>query len=200
MGAQSDLEPEVIQARHDDAFLAELLKGIVSKKDDIRFHCHKVLSCLSEREPKRLYSYWDTFVDMLDSTNHYHRYIALHLLANIVVVDTKNRFEKVYVLYFNNIAGDRTMVAGHTTLNAGKIAKAKPLLQQKITTMLLDIDSLYKGKQMDLMKAYVIQAFDYYFDVAKDKKKIIDFVRAQVNSKSPKTRKVAKDFLSKWNQ
>jgi hypothetical protein len=53
-----------------------------------------------------------------------------------------------------------------------------------------------------LIKSYAIEAFDEYFETAEDedKKMILEFVRGQVASSSPKTRKKAKEFLKKWDQ
>jgi hypothetical protein len=41
-------------------------------------------------------------------------------------------------------------------------------------------------------------AFDRYFETAKDKEKIVEFVKQQMDSRSPKTRKGAKEFLDRW--
>lgn len=89
------------------------------------------------------------------------------------------------------------MTAGHVAFTSGKIAKAKPNLQSKITDKLLNINTIYQGKQIELIKAYVIDAFDEYFDEAKNKKEIVEFVKKQLKSESPKTRKKAKEFLEK---
>lgn len=193
-----DMEEAVVKALKDDDVLSELLEGILSKQDEIRFNCHQVLMHLTEMQPEVLYPNWDYLTDLLDSDNHYHRYIAINLLANLVEADTEDMFEEIFDKYFGNIDGDRTMVAGQAALNAGKIARAKPNLQKKITDKLLNIEKTHRGKQVELIKAYAIEAFNEYFDEAVDKGKIIDFVKAQFESQSPKTRKVAKEFLKKW--
>jgi len=51
----------------------------------------------------------------------------------------------------------------------------------------------------ELIKASVIEAFDEHFEEAESKGKIREFVRGQLNSESPKTRKRAKEFLDKWS-
>ena len=145
-----------------------------------------------------MYQKWDYLADLLDSDNHYHRYISINILANLAIVDIENKFEKMFDKYFSNIDGDRTMAAGQAALNSGKIAKVKPNLQTKITNRLLNIDKTHQGKQIDLIKAYVIEAFNEYFEESLDKSKILDFVKAQLESKSPKTRKVANESLKKW--
>ena len=48
------------------------------------------------------------------------------------------------------------------------------------------------------MKAGAIEAFDEYFEEAKDKKKILEFVKDQLKCRSPKTKKKATEFLRKW--
>ena len=179
--------------------LYQLLEDIFSKKDEIRSKSFNILINLSEEQPEVLYPKWDFFASLLDSHNHYHRYISINILANLALVDSENKFEIIFEKYFNNLSGDRTMVAGQAALNSGKIAKAKPNLQRKITNILLEIEKIHQGKQIELIKAYVIEAFNEYFEKSSDKNKILDFVAAQLESKSPKTRKLAKEFLRKWN-
>jgi hypothetical protein len=188
----TDLEKKVLEEE-----LSKALDGIMSKKDEIRSASFKILKRISEEQPNALYPKWDYLANLLDSDNHSHRYISINLLANLSKVDVKNRFEKIFDKYFGNIESERTMVAGQAALNSGKIAKAKPKLQTKITNRLLNIDKTHQGKQIELIKAYVIEAFNEYFEESLDKDKILDFVKAQLESKSPKTRKVAKEFLKK---
>jgi hypothetical protein len=183
---------------NDDGKLSAALEGVLSKKDEIRSNSFKILMHVSEEQPKVLYPKWDYLADLLDSDNHYQRFISINILANLAAVDIKNKFEKIFDKYFSNIGGYRTMVAGQAALNSGKIAKVKPNLQTKITNRLLNIDKTHRGKQIDLIKAYVIEAFSEYFEESSDKKKILDFVKAQLESKSPKTKKLANEFLKKW--
>lgn len=191
------VEEAASKALKEGETLAELLEGIVSKQDKIRFNSYHVLLHISEHNPDILYPKWDYLADLLTSDNHYNRYIVINLLARLVKVDKENKFEVCFDRYFDNIAGEKTMVAGQAALNAGKITKAKPNLQAKITYTLLNIDQIHRGKQTELMKAYAIEALNDYFDEIADKEKIVDFVKAQLVSASPKTRKAAKIFLEK---
>ena len=145
-----------------------------------------------------MYPKWDYLAALLKSDNHYHRYVSINILANLAKVDVKNKFEKIFDEYFGNIDEDRTMVAAQTALNSGKIAIAKPNLQTKVTNRLLNIGKTHQGKQTELIKAYAIEAFSEYFEESSGKNMILDFVEAQLESKSPKTRKLAKEFLKKW--
>jgi len=83
--------------------------------------------------------------------------------------------------------------------NSGKIALTKPELETEITNRLLNIDGTVQ-RHKDLVKASAIEAFDAYFEKSKDQERIIEFVKAQLNCESPKTRKMAAAFLKKWSR
>ena len=54
------------------------------------------------------------------------------------------------------------------------------------------------AERKELIKTGAIEAFGEYFEEAADKDKIIRFVKEQQNSKSPKARKLAMEFLKRW--
>ena len=199
MDSKDQLEKIVKKAITDDTLLCKSLQGILSKKDEIRHNNYQILLQISKTHPKILYLKWDFLADLLNDDNHFHRYIAINLLANLASVDSKNKFEHIFNRYFSNIESNRTMVAGQAALNSGKIAKEIPNLRTKITNILLKIDKIHQGKQTELMKGYAIKAFNEYFKETEDKNEILEFVKAQSNSNSPKTKKIAKEFLKKWN-
>lgn len=178
--------------------LSELLEGILSKDDEVRYPSFKALFIISKEHPEVLYPKWDFFVKLISSYNSYKKLIGLRIIANLTKVDKEDKFGKIFYKYYRILNDSRTMTAGHIASNSGKIAKAKPNLQIKITEKLLNIDKTHTGKQKELIKAYAIEAFDEYYEEVKDKKKINDFIKKQLESESPKTRKKAKEFLDKW--
>jgi hypothetical protein len=91
-------------------------------------------------------------------------------------------------------------VPAHVAANSGKIARAKPDLQAKITEKLLNIENIYAGKQIDLVKGYIIGAFTVFFEEAEDKGRILEFVKNQLYSDSPRTRKQVEQFLNQWGK
>jgi hypothetical protein len=65
----------------------------------------------------------------------------------------------------------------------------------------LKIDETHHDPQRrDLVKGDIIKAFDEYFEGAEDKRKIVEFVKEQLKCDSPKTRKIAAEFLEKWEK
>lgn len=176
--------------------VAEQLKSLKSKNDTERYGSFEVLLRISEEKPESLYPHWDFLADMLDSKNAYWKLIAVRLISNLTAVDSENRFEKIFDRYYN-LLNDSVIIAGHITADSGKIARAKPKLRTEITNRLLNIDQTAQ-KHKDLIKAGAIASFSEYFAESREKKKIVDFVKQQLNGESPKTRKIAKEFLEKW--
>jgi hypothetical protein len=183
----------------DDEILKELLNGVLSNKDAVRYGSFKALNVLSETHPARLYSKWNFFADMLCNANTPQKYIVIYIIANLTKADPQNKFEKIFDAYYG-LLGDKSVIPpAHVALNSGKIALAKPHLQAEITNRLLDIDNVVQ-RHKDLVKASAIEAFDAYFEQSKDQQRISEFVKAQLNCESPKTRKMAKAFLKKWRR
>jgi hypothetical protein len=185
----------------DKTVISELLERVLSKKEKIRFTCFKVLLFISEEHPKVLYPKWDFFADLLNSPNTYHKYIAIYIIANLAKDDPQNRFEKIFNKYYGLLDDESVIPPAHVAANSAKIARAKPDLQTKITNRLLNIDKTHhKPERKDLIKGYVIETFSELFQEAKDKKRILQFVKEQLESKSPRTKKKAKEFLKKRNK
>jgi HEAT repeat protein len=184
----------------DKKLLDELLKGILSKQDKTRFTSFRALSFIGEERPELLYRYWDCFASLIDSENTHSKYIAIYLIASLTVVDKENRFERIFNNYFA-LLDDRSIIhAAHVAANSGKIARARPKLQTEITSKLLSIDRTHhEPHRRELIKSYAVEAFNEYFEQAKNKESIIAFVRKQLKSESPKTRKKAGEFLERWN-
>jgi len=196
-----DIKAIAKKALKDDKLLAELLDNLWSKKETIRYNSHKVLSQISEEQPKLLYGHWDYFVRFLDSDNTYHKLSAIILLANLTKVDRNNKFEQIFNKFYGLLNDKSFITAAYVCGASGKIALAKPKLQTKITNKLLSIDKTHhEQERKDLVKAYIIEAFEGYYDQIRGKKKIVEFVENQLNCASPKTRKAAKEFLKRMNE
>ncbi len=180
----------------DEKLRSELLNNLLSKEDSIRFNSFNVLLIISQEKPELLYPQWNFFTDLLDSNNSYRRLIAIRLLSNLTKVDSKNKFEHIFEKFFD-LLDDSVIIASHLASNSGKIVKAKPNLETKITNKLLDLEkSTHKHK--DLIIGGAIEAFNEFFKESLHKNKIMNFVQNQKNSSSPKTRKIVKEFIRKW--
>jgi hypothetical protein len=194
-----DVETMAKKAVKDDGILSELLDNLKTKKETVRYNCSKVLNFISEENPEVLYPRWDVFVELLTSDHTYWKLSVIPLLANLTRIDAENKFDRIFDKYFS-LLNDKSMIpAVWIAANSCKIAKAKPELQTRITKKLLTIDRTHHHpERKDLIKGSAIESFDEYFEEANNQKEILEFAQKQLNSKSPKTVKIAKKFVKKW--
>ena len=178
--------------------IKEYLEGLLSKAETYRYNCFKVIYLVSEKNPDILYPHWDFFVNLLRSKNNYHKMSAVLIIANLCSVDKEKKFEALFDEFYDNLKSEKTITSIYIVKSSGKIACSKPHLADKITKILLNIERIHSGKQIELVKAAAIESFSDYFQYIENKKQVIDFVKKQEISNSPKTRKTAKDFLNKY--
>ena len=107
----------------------------------------------------------------------------------------------IFLDLFYDLLDDRSMVvAYYVAQTSAKIIKAKPELENRITSKLLAIDKTHHlSGRKELIKAGIIEAFDKLFENTGIRPELIDFVKQQLNSESRKTAKLAKVFLEKWD-
>ncbi|MFX1569128.1 MAG: hypothetical protein ACFFCV_12255 [Promethearchaeota archaeon] len=181
--------------------LSTILKGVTNKVDSIRYPNAIALEILSEKHPMIIYPEWDFFTELLNSNNAYHKSIAISTISNLTLVDNQNKFEDIFELFFQFIDDKSVIVSRKLAIYTGRIVKAKPSLSSRITEILLNINKTqHNPSRKDLIKGDIIESFDEYFEEIKDKKKILDFVKSQLDSSSPSTVKKAKKFLLKWEK
>lgn len=189
------------EALKDKKILSGLLDNLKNKSETVRYNSSKVLNLLSEKNPEALYPQWNYFVELLSSDHTYWKLSVIPSLANLARIDTENKFDAIFEKFFG-LLNDRSVIpAVWIAANSGKIAKAKPELQRRITDRLLSIDQTHHDpERRDLIKSGAIESFAEYFGESKDQKKILEFVKKQQECKSPKTRKLAREFLAKWRK
>ncbi|MFW9950737.1 MAG: hypothetical protein ACFFKA_11515 [Candidatus Thorarchaeota archaeon] len=193
-----DIANEVLKGKFS---INKILENVSPKLSESVYNSNgTALKIISEEKPKLLYPHWDFFKSLLKSRNNYLKMHALYILANLCKVDKEGKFEHIFEDLYDLLDCDSLMIANHTALVFGKIAKVKPKMRKQITDQLLSIDSTHwEPKRRDLIKSYVIKAFTEYFDVAPNKEDILKFVSNQLNTSSPSTNKEAAMFLKKFS-
>jgi hypothetical protein len=196
-----DIESLAQQALEDPEVFSELLSGLSNKQERVGYNCLLALLLVGEEHPELLYPHWDLFVELLGRENTYFKLRGANLIAACVSADNGNRFESLFDEYYGLLDGSGVITATYIARNSGKIARAKPALESRITDRLLAIDETsHPAERRDLIKAYALDSFQEYFEVSERQEEILDFARAQLESKSPKTRKAAKVFLKTWGE
>jgi hypothetical protein len=190
-----DVEKLARKAVNNQELFQELKAGVLSKDNTTRQNSFKAMQVMAQENPDLLYGEWEYFQGMLKSPNNYYKYIAIYILASLTSVDNDNKFEEIFDDYYGVLAGEKAMTASHVALNSSIIAHNKPELRSRIVDILTSIDDVHQGKQKELIKAYAIESLQKIYPEAEDQQLIENFVKSQMDSKSPKTRKMAKSFL-----
>src|SRR5512136_2457577 len=141
------MDPETMaqHAVHHKRALQDLLDGISpqTQKSIIRENSSKAVLYLSEQHPEVLLPHWAYFIRLLKSDNGFSKYVAIHVIANLVTAGDEGHFEKTFSTFYNLLNDESVMVASHVAGVSSQIARAKPKLQAKITTRLLTIDQTH---------------------------------------------------------
>lgn len=196
-----DLKAAQELALSDTQAWQEILAGLTVKDDVYRYNCFQVMYRISQEEPGALYGEWERLVAMLDSSNSYHRSIGAQLLANLAPVDGEGRLEAIFDRYFDLLDDEKIITARQFAQHVGRIARARPHLQARITGRLLAVDATHhEPGRKELLKADVIAALDEYLTAGSDRERIMAFVQGQLSSSSASTRKAAQAFLKKHTQ
>ncbi|MDO9045775.1 MAG: hypothetical protein Q7U35_10805 [Methanobacteriaceae archaeon] len=124
-----------------------------------------------------------------------------YLLANLTQVDAENKFSLIFDEYFSHISDEKFMTSRQCIQNTGKILGNNTELRGNIINILLDIDARcdFPEKQKALLKSDVIELLDEFYEQINDKEMINAFVKPELDSISPKTRKKAKNFIRKYS-
>ena len=101
----------------------------------------------------------------------------------------------------DEINDEKIMTAEQCVINCVKVASVKSELNEKIIIRLLNLEtsSKYTAKQTALMMSHVIEGLELVVNNFPNKSSLIEFVKRQLTSISPKTRKTAKIFLEKYH-
>jgi hypothetical protein len=196
----AEIESMARKVIKDKRLLSEVMTGITSEKPQIKYKSGKILMILSQDSPEILYPKWDHFVDLLSSENTFMKAIGIRILSNLTRVDAKNKFDKIFNKFYAMLNDESMITAASIVGHSGMIARAKPKLQNSITNRLLGIDKTHHGSECrNIIKGKAILSFGEYFEEAKNKKKIIEFVTKELKNRRLATRKKADRFLKKWH-
>jgi hypothetical protein len=184
--------------------LPEVLQGVASSKAAIRYGCAKVLMDLSEKYPDKLYPYMQNFIELLDSNYRILVWNAMAIIANLTEVDKDKEFDAAFDKYYSFLNDEYMVTVANVVGNSAKIALAKPYLVQKITTELLKVNDISLTPHLTaeckrVIVEHTIKSLNAFFEKIEDKREVLFFVKAHINSSRASLRKEAQNFLKKWD-
>lgn len=198
------MEQLLTKAGNDPQFLNVLFEIVRSEHSAVRYSCTKILRMLSERQPDKIYPYFDDVANWLRDSNSFVKWDGILTLANLASVDAQRRFASVYEEYFGLIRDSKMVTAANAAGNAWKIVQAVPEWESDITRRLLEVPQivyLHHGEPSAecnrVMCGHVLDCFDHYFDLSKNQQAMLCFARSQLNSSRKSVAKKAARFLKK---
>ncbi|MBU2235886.1 hypothetical protein KKA01_02390, partial [Patescibacteria group bacterium] len=145
---QKKVDQLVGKALKEPKIIAVAFKVMETESSAVKFGAEKVIRLVSEKSPKLVYPYFDRLVKMTAHENSFLKWGAYLTLANLAVVDKKNKFEKIFADYFKPITGPEMVTAANIVGGAAKIAQAKPKLADRIAKEILKVEKgIYKHKE-----------------------------------------------------
>jgi len=190
-----------LAARNDNKTesLPELFAGLRAEKPEIKYGCLKALRAMSEREPAVLYPEFGRFVDMLDSESTFLKWGAIIIIRNLAAVDSDNKIGRILDRYLAPISGPVMITAANTIGGAGKIARAKPRLADRIARALLRVEAAnYQTPECrNVALGHVVKSLDLFFEHIADPEPVLAFVQRQLDNNRNAVKKKAAAFLKK---
>jgi len=203
VGKSMTKEELLNRVRQDFSLISFLLSGVDSSKAAVRYGCAKVLMDLSEEHPEKLYPYFDSFINLLDSKYRILTWNAFAIIANLTRVDADKKFDAIFDKYYSFLDNDYMVTVANVVGNSGKIALAKPYLIPKITDELLKVQDISTSPHLTeeckrVIAEKTIKVLDLFFDRIDQKERVICFVEVHLDSSRKKLRTAAENFLKKW--
>jgi hypothetical protein len=193
----SDPERKARAVAKDPSLLPDILTGLGAEKAHIKFGWLRVLRLLSEEHPELLYPHFDFFVRLLDHQNKIFQWNATLVLAELVRVDSENKFERIFDRYFASVCGPVMITAANIIRGAARIAATKPPLAPAIASKILQVEnaSYQTPECRNVAIGHAIVALREIVPLLHDQKSAIEFVERQRQNPRDSTRKKAESFL-----
>ncbi len=167
----------------------------------VYYHLFYVLDQCTAEKPQLFYVYFNDLKKLLHNKNSYHRDIGITLIANLAIVDKNNLINEIIDDYLKLLHDEKFMTSQCLVKNLGKIIDSKEKLVKKASTFLIEQFTLlkYKEKQKDLLQGDIINTLERAYIKKVNKRLITQYVKGAIDSRSPKCRKIAKDFIKKYS-
>jgi len=189
LAEQAAGKPELIQV---------LLNGLDDERAATRYGCAKVLRLMSERRPEALYPYFDSYIALLEHNNRIMNWEGLHVIGNLAANDHENRVDRILDRYLALITGPVMISAANAVQGAGKIARAKPYLADRIATAILGVEQAeYRTAECrNVATGHAIESLDRFFEHIRNQRPVVEFIKRQLKNTRTSTRKKAAQFLT----
>lgn len=180
--------------------IAIIVKGIEAKDAATKYKCLKILSLVSAQNPGLLYPYFEVFTNLLNSPQNIVKWNAIDIIANLVPVDSENKFASIFYRFYALLEEGSLITSGHVMESSDIIARCRPDWEPAITKSLLSVEDipLPTDECRNILRGKVILTFARYFAQSSLQKDMLEFARKQLENSRPATAQKARQFLEKF--
>jgi hypothetical protein len=180
--------------------LQEAFDGLGADTARVKYGCLKLLRIISERKPDILYPEIGRLIRLLDSENNIFKWGAIIIVGNLAAVDSEKKIDRILERYLQPISGHIMITAANVIGGAGKIARAKPHLVDRIARSVLQVEAAnYQTEECrNVASGHAIESFDLFFEHLKKPQPVIEFVKRQLNNRRNAVKRKAARFLKKY--
>jgi hypothetical protein len=181
------------------SLVPEVFDGLTADKARVKYGCLKSLRLISEKRPDILYRAFDRLLQLLDSKNNILKWGATIIIGNLATVDLEGKIEGILDRYLEPIAGPAMITAANVIGGAGKIARAKADLADRIARALLRVESAnYQTAECrNVAIGHAIASFDLFFEHLEEQAPVMEFVERQLENRRNAVRTKASKFLKR---
>jgi hypothetical protein len=157
------------------------------------------LRIISERKPNVLYPEIGRLIRLLDSENNIFKWGAIIIVGNLAAVDSERKIDRILDRYLQPISGHIMITAANVIGGAGKIARSKPHLADRIARSVLQVEVANYQTEMcrNVASGHAVESFDLFFEHLKQPLPVIEFVKRQLNNRRNALKRKAAKFLKK---
>jgi hypothetical protein len=173
--------------------------GLSSPVPRVRFGCSKSLLLLSEQYPDLLYPKINGVLALLENENQIIKWNAIAMIGNLAGVDRDCRIGPVLPKLYGFLSCGELITANTGIIALGKIARAFPSEQTRITERLLGIGqaAFPTGECRNIAIGKTILAMEMFLDLAVVQEDVLHFAQTQTFNSRRATAAKARAFLNK---
>jgi hypothetical protein len=196
---RTTIEKLAVKVVRQSDLLQEAFDGLGADTARVKYGCLKLLRIISEQKPEILYPEIARLIQLLDSENNIFKWGAIIIIGNLAVVDSERKIDRILDRYLQPISGHVMITAANVIAGAGKIARAKPQLADRIAQAVLQVETAnyQTGECRNVAIGHAIHSFDLFFEHLKKPQPVIEFVKRQLNNRRNAVKRKAARFLKK---
>jgi hypothetical protein len=138
--------------------IAQLVKLLNEKNDDIRYPALLILQKRSEKHPD-IYPYWPVFTAKMDDANSFQRNIGIMMIAANIKWDEAQQFTAAFPHYIGHCTDEKFITCRVTLQSIPQWVAYRPDLLQETAAKLMAIDvSKFKESQTKLILIDIMNA------------------------------------------